>query len=323
MTQDKNSGLRIVTIGGGTGQSTALRGLKRETDNLTAIVPVSDDGGSSGRLRQDFRMPPPGDARSCLVALSDGETALKELFNHRFNGSSSLEGHSLGNLLLAALYEKTGDFGQGLDAAARLLALSGRVVPVSDEPGLTLVGRTTSGLTLRGESSVGNAPDPIERVWIEPPDAAAGVAALEAIKQAELIVIGPGSLYTSLIPCFLLQGVGEAVAASRAPKVFVCNVATQPHETDGYGVAEHLDAFRAHSGVAVTHALVNGNVEELPAELGRTAVAPVRRIDGFDGSVVLADVVDESDRTRHDPRKLAVALMDIAASQRVVPNSLT
>ncbi len=323
MTQDKNSGLRIVTIGGGTGQSTALRGLKRETDNLTAIVPVSDDGGSSGRLRQDFRMPPPGDARSCLVALSDGETALEELFNHRFNGSSSLEGHSLGNLLLAALYEKTGDFSQGLEAAARLLALSGRVVPVSDEPGLTLVGRTTSGRTLVGESAVGRAPGPIERVWLEPEGAAAGESALEAINQAELIVIGPGSLYTSLIPCFLLRGVSQAVSASRAPKVFVCSVATQPHETDGYGVEEHLRAFQSHSSVTVTHVLANGNVEELPAESGRTAVAPVRRIDGFGGAVVLADVVDESDRTRHDPRKLAGALMDIAGSQNVVPNSLT
>ncbi len=318
MTKDKNSGLRIVTIGGGTGQSTVLRGLKRETDNLTAIVPVSDDGGSSGRLRQDFQMPPPGDARSCLVALSEGEPVLEDLFNHRFNGNSSLDGHSLGNLLLAALYEQAGGFSQGIEAAAKLLDLSGRVVPVSDDTGLVLMGRTLSGHVLQGESSVGHAPDPLERVWLEPDGAAAGEAALEAISRAELIVIGPGSLYTSLIPCFLLQGVSEAVAASRAPKVFVCNVATQPHETDGYGVQEHLRAFQSHSGVAVTHVLVNGNVEGLPVESRQKAVEPVQRIDGFGGAVVLADVVDEDVRTRHDPQKLARALMDVAAPQAEV-----
>ena len=156
MYQHKENGLRIVTIGGGTGQSTVLRGLKRKTTDLTAIIPVSDDGGSSGRLRKDFQMPPPGDARNCLVALSEGDPMMEELFNHRFNGNSSLDGHSLGNLLLAALYEKTGGFSEGLEAAAKLLALSGRVVPVSNETGLVLMGKTISGDVLAGESSVGH-----------------------------------------------------------------------------------------------------------------------------------------------------------------------
>ena len=168
MSQNPDNGLRIVTIGGGTGQSTLLRGLKRLARDLTAIVPVSDDGGSSGRLREGFRMPPPGDARNCLVALADGDPLLSDLFNHRFDGDSSLNGHSLGNLLLAALYEQKGSFGESLAAAARLLDLSGRVVPVSDETGVVLMGRTVSGRLLSGESSVGKAPDPIEQVWIEP-----------------------------------------------------------------------------------------------------------------------------------------------------------
>ena len=321
MYQHKENGLRIVTIGGGTGQSTVLRGLKRKTTELTAIIPVSDDGGSSGRLRKDFQMPPPGDARNCLVALSEGDPMMEELFNHRFNGNSSLDGHSLGNLLLAALYEKTGGFSEGLEAAAKLLSLSGRVVPVSNETGLVLMGRTISGDVLVGESSVGQAPDPLERVWTEPEGTAAGEDALEAIALAELIVIGPGSLYTSVIPCFLLQGMSEAITASQVPKVFVCNVATQPHETDGYGVQEHLDAFQVHSGVAVTHVLVNSNVEDLPNDWGQTAIAPFERIDGFVGEVVLADVVDEDIRTRHDPDKLATALMEIAKSRPVVVDS--
>ena len=315
MSQIPNTGLRIVTIGGGTGQSTALRGLKSRTAELTAIVPVSDDGGSSGRLRKDFLMPPPGDARSCLVALAEGDSLIAELFNHRFNGSSSLDGHSLGNLLLAALYERKGGFGESLEAAARLLDISSRVLPVSDETGVVLMGRTVSGRVLTGESSVGLAPEPLESVWIEPDGTAAGGSALEAIEQADLIVIGPGSLYTSVIPCFLLRGLSEAVASSQAPKVFVCNVAAQPHETDGYGIPEHLNAFRAHSGVSATHVLVNNNVEDLPDDWGQTSLQPVRQIDGFGGEVVLADVVDEGNRTRHDPDKLAGALMDIAAAR--------
>ena len=315
MPQSPESGPRIVTIGGGTGQSTVLRGLKRRTKNLTAIVPVSDDGGSSGRLRKDFQMPPPGDARSCLVALAEGDSLLAELFNHRFDGGSSLDGHSLGNLLLAALYEREGAFGASLQAAARLLELSGRVVPVSDASGVVLMGRTVSGLVLNGESEVGRAPDPIERVWLEPDGITAAGTALEAIAQADLIVIGPGSLYTSLIPCFLPGGMGEAVAASQAQKVFVCNVATQPSETDGYGVSEHLGAFQAHVDVSVTHVLVNSNAKALPEGWGQTAIPPVGQVEEFGGEVVLADVVDENQRNRHDQDKLAGALMEIAASR--------
>ncbi|MBF8267714.1 MAG: putative gluconeosis factor [Dehalococcoidia bacterium] len=310
----RDHGPRIVAIGGGTGLSTLLRGLKYQTGNLTAIVTIADDGGSSGRLRADLHMPPPGDARNCLVALSESEPLMEELFDHRFQGSSSLNGHSLGNLLLAALYEMRGGFQESLEAAAQLLALSGRVVPVSNASGLVLMGETVSGQVLRGESAIGHAPDGLSRVWIESEGAVASEAALEAIREAEMIVIGPGSLYTSIIPNFLLPGVCEAVTASPAPKVFVCNVATQPHETDGYSVLEHLRAFQAHSGVSVTHVLVNSNVLTLPEEWGQVAVPPIFRIQGFEGAVVLADVVDEGFPTRHDPRKLASALLSIGRS---------
>lgn len=314
MEQHRKRGPHIVAIGGGTGVSTLLRGLKRETGNLTAIVTIADDGGSSGRLRDDLHMPPPGDARNCLVALSEAGPLMEELFDYRFNVGSYLDGHSLGNLLLAALYEKRGGFQEGLEAAAQLLAVSGRVVPVSNHIGLVLMGETVSGRILRGESAVGHAPDPLRRVWIEPQGAVANGAALEAIRQAELIVIGPGSLYTSIIPNFLIPGIKEAMATSQAQKVFVCNVATQPHETDGYGVAEHLKVFQAHSGVSVTHVLVNSKVWDLPKEWNQASVPSVSRIDGFDGVVVLADVVNEEFPTRHDPYKLAAALTAIEHS---------
>ena len=308
----QGQGLKIVAIGGGTGLSTLLRGLKHRTSNITAIVTISDDGGSSGILRDDLGMPPPGDARNCLTALAEAEPLLEELFSHRFKKGGSLNGHSLGNLLLAALYEIHGGFHESLQAAAQLLALSGQVVPVATDGGLVLKGQTVSGHILIGESAVGHAPDPLDRVWIEPEGVAASPVALEAIRQADLIVIGPGSLYTSIIPSFLLLGVREAVLASSGPKVLVCNVATQPHETDGYGVGEHLRAFRDHSGVAVTHVLVNNNVESLPEKWEQAAVPVVARVEGFHGTIILGDLVDETFRTRHDPQKLAAALMSIA-----------
>ena len=308
LMQDRERGQRIVAIGGGTGVSTLLRGLKQISSNLTAIVSIADDGGSSGRLREDMHMPPPGDARNCLIALSEAGSLMEEVFDYRFNVDSHLNGHSLGNLLLAALYEKQGGFQEGLEAAAQLLAVSGSVVPVSNNIGLVLMGETISGHILRGESAVGHAPDPLKCVWIEPKGAVANAAALEAIRQAELIVIGPGSLYTSIIPNFLLPAISEAIAASRAPKVFVCNVATQPHETDRYGVEEHLKVFQAHTGVAVTHVLVNSKVRDLPAEWNQAAVKSVSKVDGFSGKVILADVVDDNFPTRHDPAKVAAVL---------------
>ena len=311
MMQRRGRGPRVVTIGGGTGMSTLLRGLKHWTTNLTAIVTVADDGGSSGRLRDDLRMPPPGDARNCLVALSEAGPVIEGLFDYRFNSGSHLDGHSLGNLLLAALYEKQGGFQEGLDAAARILAVSGTVVPVSSQVGLVLMGETASGAVLTGESEVGRTSEPLRRIWLEPDGAAAGEAALRAIRNADLIVIGPGSLYTSILPNFLLREIGGAVAASDAPSILVCNVATQPHETDGYDAGHHLAEFRAHSGVSVSHFLVNSNVRVLPNEWNQAAVPAVSQVEGFRGVLVSADVVNDDFPVRHDPYKLAGALMSI------------
>ncbi len=307
----REQGPRIVAIGGGTGVSTLLRGLKCHTRNLTAIVTVADDGGSSGRLREELRMPPPGDARSCLVALSEAGPLMDELLDHRFSDDSELGGHSMGNLLLAALYEQQGGFQEALDSAARLLGASGRVVPVSNRADLVLMAQTSSGAVVRGESAVGLAPEPIRHIWLEPDGTHANEAALSAIQQADLIVIGPGSLYTSILANFMLREIGEAVAASNAPAVLVCNVATQRHETDGFSAADHLTEFQAHSGVSVSHFLVNSRVPEAHGEPRQTPVLPVSEVDGFDGVLVSADVVSDDTPVRHDPHKLACALMDI------------
>ena len=308
---DRGQGPKIVAIGGGTGVSTLLRGLKCRTSNLTAIVTVADDGGSSGRLREDMHMPPPGDARSCLVALSEAGPLMDELLDHRFNDDSELSGHSMGNLFLAALHEQYGGFQEALEAAAVLLGASGRVVPVSNRSDLVLMAQTYSGTVVRGESAVGIAPEPIRRVWLEPGGARASEAALSAIRQADLIVIGPGSLYTSILANFLLPEINEAVAASNAPTVLVCNVATQHHETDGFTAADHLAVFQAHSGVSVSHFLVNSKVPEAHEEPRQLPVPPVSEVNGFDGVLVSADVVDDDMPARHDPQKLTCALMGI------------
>lgn len=301
--------MKIVAIGGGTGLATLLRGLKHHTQDITAIVTIADDGGSSGRLRTDLSMPPPGDARSCLVALSRSEPLMADLFNHRFSGTSSLNGHSVGNLLLGALYEITGGFREALAAAAELLDVVGQVVPVSDHNGLVLMGETLQGDIVRGESAVGHTAG-LRRVWLEP-NVWASETALEAIQQADLIVIAPGSLYTSIIPNFLVEGIGFAIQQARAPKVFVCNVATQQHETDHYGVEDHLRAFWLHSGIWVSHVVINDNRIALPEGCGQEPVEPLVGIKGYGAHLVYCDVVDTQFPTRHDPGKLTRAIMEL------------
>ncbi len=310
-------GLNIVAIGGGTGLSTVLRGLKHATSNITAIVTIADDGGSSGRLGTDLQMPPPGDARNCLVALSGSEPLLEELFNYRFDERSSLQGHSLGNLILAALYDMRGGFHESLEAAGSLLALQGRVIPVSEEEKMVLKGETIDGTLLQGESEVGHAPAPIKKVWIEPITSQASETAISAIDKADLIVIGPGSLYTSIIPNFLVGGIKEALSKSNVAKVFICNVSTQDHETDGYGVKEHLQAFSEHSGVSPSHILVNNNVRDSPIDSRQTVIAPVSQISYFNGTIIDADLLDLNLPNRHDPEKLAAALLTIWAHSRI------
>jgi uncharacterized cofD-like protein len=307
----RDKGPKVVAIGGGTGQSTLLRGVKHWTNNLTAVVTITDDGGSSGDLRDDFDMPPPGDARNCLIALSDLDPVMEDMFLHRFNAKSSLDRHNVGNLFLAALYQQLGGFREVLEAAGKLLSISGRVIPVSNMTNLKLIAKTTSGNVISGESAIGSVTDPLSEVWIEPDGAIPEQMGLEAISEADIIVIGPGSLYTSIIPNFLIKGISSAVNESPATKIFVCNVATQPHETENYDVSKHLEVFQHHSGVDVDYIIVNNNIKDNPEEWNQPAVLPVSSLMGFKGNVIVGDVLDNTMPTRHDSVKLASAIMRI------------
>ena len=310
---DRENGPKVTAIGGGTGLSTLLSGLKHETTNLAAIVNVTDDGGSSGSLRTSLAIPPMGDARSCLSALSASESIIRELFQYRFKKHSDLNGHSLGNLILAALYEITGDFQKSLDEAATLLNAHGKVIPVSNRNNLVLMGKTIFGTILTGESAFTSNSEPIAEVWLDPEMAEANESAVRSIKESDLIIIGPGSLYTSIIPNFLVSGISEAIVASPAPKIFICNVATQPNETTGYDANQHLNTFLKHSKISVDHFLVNNNVKRLPDASGQVAIEPplVRNDIVWPASVIEADIVDKSLPTRHDPEKLSKAIMSI------------
>jgi uncharacterized cofD-like protein len=305
----RSGGPKVVAIGGGTGLSSLLRGLKNYTHDITAVVTVADDGGSSGRLREELGIPPPGDARQCLIALSESEPLMEEALSYRFGSGGSLEGHNLGNLLLAALVQTRGTFHQAVEAAAILLAVRGRVVPSSTSSDLRLMACTSSGRLLVGESAIGHAGEAIERIWVEPADAAVTQAALDAIAEADLIVIGPGSLYTSILPNFLVKGVTEAVQRSRAPRILVCNIATQHGETDGLSAEEHLRVFQNHSGVTVTHFLVNNHPIRVAPVFHQDPVTMDDGVEGFQGRVLKRDVVDVSFPTRHDPIKLAQAII--------------
>lgn len=314
--RQRRQGPKVVAIGGGHGLATLLRGLKAYTSNITAVVTVADDGGSSGRLRRALGVLPPGDIRNCLAALADDEALATQVLQYRFPstpGDEGLNGHSLGNLLITAMAEVTGSFEQAILESSRLLAVQGRVIP-STLQDVTLIGDLRAepeGLgRVTGESRITEAPGSIERVYLEPDDAPAYPEAIRAILEADLIVAGPGSLYTSVLPNLLVPGIAQAVAASRARRVYICNVATQLGETEGYDVGDHVAALRRHLGEDLfLTVLANDNLQyadALPA-----GIEPVRPTLPPDSSVVLytADLVDPTCPWRHDSRKLAQALM--------------
>ncbi len=312
----RQRGPKIVAIGGGTGLSTALRGLKAH-GQLTAIVTVADDGGSSGRLRREMGLLPPGDLRNCMVALADAEPLMENLFQHRFNHGSGLDGHSFGNLFIAAMTELTGNFELALQESSRVLAVRGEVFPSTLED-VTLCAEMEDSDTVHGESNISGAGRRIRRVYLQPSAPEAHPEAVRAIRDADFIVIGPGSLYTSIMPNLLVPGIAEALAASSAFRVYVCNVATQPGETDGYSIEEHVAAIERHlpqlkPGARVIDAVLANNRLGLPMPAsGR--VHPVRpsapTLNGKERPQVLfADIVDETNSVRHDSTKLALALM--------------
>jgi uncharacterized cofD-like protein len=321
-------GPRVVAIGGGTGLSTLLRGLKEHTSNLTAVVTVADDGGSSGVLRNELGIPPVGDIRNCIAALADVEPLMSRLLQYRFpapggeasplptdavDGAGGLRGHAVGNLLIAALTAiEEGDFEEGVRRMNRVLAVRGQVLPVSAVP-LTLHGRLTDGSVVVGQSLISRS-RALERVWLTPDDVQASDDAIAAIAEADLVVLGPGSLFTSLLPALLLPQIRDAVMASPGLRVFACNVATQDAETAGFDLAEHVDALVAHTGSGIVDVVLANN------QFGARKPAPWRAESvrlrwppqgPTSPRLVLDDVVDPDNAHHHDPTRLAAALLRV------------
>jgi uncharacterized cofD-like protein len=309
-------GYKIVAIGGGTGLSTLLRGLKRRTSNLTAVVTVSDDGGSSGRLKKELGVLPPGDIRNCLVALADDEALVTDLFRYRFTEGEGLSGHSFGNLFLAAMSGITGNFDHAIKESSRVLNIVGRVLPATLGV-VRLCAELDDGTIVEGESNISSAKRPIKRVFFDPPAATPLDEVLDAIRDADAIVLGPGSLYTSVAPNFLVSRIAREVADAHAIKMYVCNVMTQPGETDGMTAADHVRALLENAGERVCdYVIVN---DEPPSRLlaayaqeGQVPVEPdVARITALGLEAVRAPVIGETETVRHDPDKLATVVMAI------------
>ncbi len=311
-------GPRIVALGGGTGLSTLLRGLKGYSANITAIVTLADDGGSSGRLRQQLGIAPPGDIRNCIAALADAEPLMTQLMQYRFPPGSGLDDHAFGNLFIAAMTAVTGDFEEAVRESNRVLAVRGQVLPATSVP-LNLAATLESGRRLRGQASISAADEPIEHVSIEPPDVRANPEAIERILEADLVVVGPGSLYSSVLPNLLISDIRDAVAAANGVRAYVCNVATQPGETGFYSAAQHLEALIEHVGDGLfDYVLLNDNHDARRPEgwLGQPVQVDVRRLESFEVTIVEEDLVDVTNAHRHDPAKLAAALMRIQQEDR-------
>jgi uncharacterized cofD-like protein len=306
------SGPKITVIGGGSGLPNMLRGLKYYTSNITAVVTVADDGGSSGRLRSELGILPPGDIRNCLVALADSEDVMQQLMDYRFESEGQLDGHSFGNILIAALTGIGGDFYRGVEIAGELLAIRGRVIP-STLNYVTLVGSTVSGKTLIGETQVGNSSDSLRSLMLVPAGSDAHPEAVRAIKDADMVVIGPGSLFTSIVPNLLISGISAALADSPAFKVYVCNVAEEPAQTEGYSVQDHLKIVRHYGGENVVDAVISNNrVPDGPTPAGLDFIRASTPWND-DALIIEADVIDETDASRtarHDPVKLSNAIAE-------------
>jgi uncharacterized cofD-like protein len=327
--------MKVVSIGGGTGLSALLRGLKHHVhertrparfkpaiSRLTAVVTVTDEGGSSGRLRSEFGILPPGDIRNCLVALAEDEELFTRVFSYRFSNGRGLRGHSLGNLLLTALTHLTNDFALAVKVSSEVLAIRGEIYP-STLADVRLRARLQDGRTVAGESRITGTRVPIERLEIVPARCRPLPETLAALLEADLITIGPGSLYTSLIPNLLVHGIPQVIALSRARKVYICNLMTQPGETSHYTAADHLKALNDHAGCRLFDYLVLNNrplSPRLARKYGAQRAEPVAndlaRIRSLGAKPILAKLLEEDKLARHDPRRLAKLVLSLAARRR-------
>ena len=319
-------GPKVVAIGGGQGLSHLLLGLKEYTANLTAIVTVADSGGSSGRLRQEFNIVAPGDIRNCLVALADTPALMGELFQYRFEEGGGLKGHSFGNLFLTAMVQITkGDFKKAVEESSKVLAIRGKVIP-STVSNVHLIAEYMDGSKTQGEAKIPKMKAPIRRLTITPENAIPTEDALTAIAQADIIVMGPGSLYTSILPNLIIKGVTQAIASSPAYKIYVCNVMTQQGETDGFCASDHLRVLLEHTDPKLVDAcLINNAVvskEEALNKYRQENAYPVaaddERIKAMGIKAVSGDLLSVDDYVRHDSKKLTQALIKLIETQRVI-----
>jgi len=318
LTTKKSSKPRIVSIGGGTGLSTLLRGLKKFRADLSVIVTVTDDGGSSGRLREELRVLPPGDIRNCMIALSEDEHLMSRLFRFRFNSDGGLHNHSFGNLFLTAMAEVTGDFAEAVRLTSEVLAIKGVIYP-STNSNVRLRAELEDGTWAEGETRITASRQRIRSVHLDPADAHPLPDALKAILAADLITIGPGSLYTSLIPNMLIKDVINAVQASRATKIYIQNIMSQPGETDHYSAADHVEALAKHcDGILFPNLLLNNGAPspEILKKYGAEHAALVQidrdRLCSLNLSLVERDLLAEDQKIRHDPDRLARAVFEMA-----------
>ncbi|MFH1782886.1 MAG: YvcK family protein [Candidatus Omnitrophota bacterium] len=311
-------GPKIVVVGGGTGLSVLLHGLKEQSSNITAIVTVADDGGSSGRLREQFDILPPGDIRNCLVALADAEPLMRDLFQFRFGNESELKGHNFGNLFITALSKVTGDFEKAIKESSKVLAIRGRVIPSTFDK-VQLVAEHSNGQRITGETKIVKQNSRIDRVFLDPKNCKASKESFEAIEEADIIVLGPGSLYTSVIPNLLVDGIAERIASVNVPKAYVCNIMTQAGETDGYSASQHLDVIIKHTRPdIIDHCIVNiGDVSEesrkkYQQENSHPVLADSDKILEKGYTVIEDDIINVKDFVRHDSKKLSKIIVDLA-----------
>ncbi|MBI2251444.1 MAG: YvcK family protein [Armatimonadetes bacterium] len=314
--------LKFVAIGGGTGLSNLLRGLKLHSSNIVAVVTVSDDGGSSGRLRKELGLLPPGDIRNCLVALADEESLMSELFQYRFSNGKSLEGHNFGNLFLAAMTNISGDFDKAIKHSSKILAIRGKVYPITLNNTL-LCAEFHNGELVQGESNISKSKIPIKKIFLKPSDCEVYPSVLQAIKDADIIILGPGSLYTSVICNLLVPGVVKCINNSKALKIYICNIMTQPGETDHLtSASSHIKAILDHTGLKIfDYILVNKEVPYKLLEKYQTSGAHLIKVDLEEirklGIIpITAELISEENTVRHNPRKLANALMNFILTLR-------
>ncbi|MBQ2086662.1 MAG: YvcK family protein [Selenomonas sp.] len=310
-------GPNVTVVGGGHGLSVLLRGIKAATSNVTAVVTVADDGGSSGRLREEFGIIPPGDLRNCLVALADTEPLMEKLFQYRFKGKTELAGHSFGNLFIAAMNEVTGDMEQALRESSKVLAVKGQVLPASKDH-VRLDAVMEDGTVVQGESHIPEVHKQIHRVRLFPEEVQPVQSALDALANADAIILGPGSLYTSIMPNLLVDKVAETIRKSKAIKIYICNVMTQPGETDGYTASMHAKAIIDHGGkgiidyMLVNDAPISADMQDFYATKGAYPVeVDEEAINALGVGFVKADIINENEVIRHDPDKLSQAVMNM------------